>query len=107
MTAEKPTITARGKVGRMGANQFNVLVENGEQFRAKFNEAGCEINEAWAGDNPLRVTINRRVWVSQLHPGDEVVYVLEPVRRKDKNSASGFKVGTRGVTMTIVSRAGH
>ena len=107
MTAEKLTITARGKVERMGSNQFNLLVENGEQFRAEFNEAGCEINEAWASENPLWVTINRKEWVSQLHPGDEVEYILEPVRRNDKNSPSEFKVGTRGVSMTILSRAGH
>jgi len=107
MTAVKSRITARGKVERMGSNQFNVLVENGERYRAEFKQAGCGTSETWAGENPLRVTISRKKWVSQLHPGDEVEYVLEPVRRKDKNSPTGFKVGTRGVSMTIVSRAGQ
>ena len=102
----KPTITARGKVERMGPNQFNVLVEDVDRYLAEFKEAGCGIRADWAGKKPLWVTISREKWVSQLHPGDEVEYVQEPVRRKDKNSPSGFKVGTRGVSMTIVSRAG-
>ena len=50
---------------------------------AEFKQAGCGIKAHWAGEKPLRVTISRKKWVSQLHPGDEVEYVQEPVRRKD------------------------
>src|SRR5271157_666721 len=106
MTTVKPTITARGKVERMGPNQFNVLVEDVDRYLAEFEEAGCGIRADWAGKKPLLVAISRREWVSQLHPGNEVEYVLEPVERKDKNSPTGFKVGVRGVSMTILSRAG-
>ena len=56
----------------MGSTEFNVLVENEEQFRAELNTAGCGTNEAWAGEDPLRATISRTEWVSQLHPEDEV-----------------------------------
>jgi|SRR5271157_3187757 len=82
MTTVKPTITARGKVERMGPNQFNVLVEDVDRYLAEFEEAGCGIRADWAGKKPLLVTISRREWVSQLHPGDEVEYVLEPVEHK-------------------------
>ncbi len=105
MMEENRTITARGKVQRMGAAQFNLLVDNDEEFRADFHEAGCQINEAWAGDEPLSVTISRQEWVSQLHPGDEVKYVMKPKKRKDKKSPTGFKIGVEGVSMTILSRA--
>jgi hypothetical protein len=89
----------------MGATQFNLRVENEEQFRADFKAAGCEIDAEWAGKKPLLVTISRKEWVSQLRPGDEVEYVMKPVRRKDKRSPTGSKVGVQGVSMTILSRA--
>jgi len=67
-----PTITARGKVERMGSSQFNVLVEDVDRYRAEFDAAGCSIDAEWASKKPLLVTISRKEWVSQLHPGDEV-----------------------------------
>jgi hypothetical protein len=91
----------------MGRNQFNVLVQNKEQFQAELQRAGCQTNDAWAGADPLKATISRKEWVSQLSPGDEVEYVLKPVERNDKTSTCGKKVGTEGVSMTILSRARH
>ncbi len=105
MTAEKQTITARGKVQPMGPNQFNVLVEDVDRYLAEYKEAGCGTRADWAGKKPLLVTISKREWVSQLHPGDEVEYVLRLVERNDKRSPTGRKVGTEGVSMTILSRA--
>jgi hypothetical protein len=57
--AMKPTITARGKVERMGPKQFNVLVEEVDRYLAEFKEAGCGIRADWAGKKPLLVTISR------------------------------------------------
>ena len=99
------SITARGKVERMGSRQFNVLVEDVDRYRAEFDAAGCGIVAEWAGKKPLLVTISRKEWVSQLHPGDEVEYVMKPVKRKDKKSPTGFKIGVEGVSMAILSRA--
>jgi hypothetical protein len=106
MTSETPRIRARGPVERMGAKQFNVLEYDTERYLGEFRRAGCEIKAEWNGVKPLRITINRQKWVSQLKPGDVVEYVTKPVRRKDKASPSGYKVGTEGVSMTIISRAG-
>jgi hypothetical protein len=99
------TITARGKVKPMGRSQFNVLEEDVNRYLAEYKEAGCDTRADWAGKKPLLVTISRKEWVSQLHPGDEVEYVLRPVERNDKKSPTGKKVGTEGVSMTILSRA--
>jgi hypothetical protein len=104
MATENARIVAQGKVEPMG-NQFNVLVYGVEQYLDEFERAGCGTRADWNGTRPLRITINRKAWVSQLRPGDEVEYVLEPVRRKDKKSPTGFKVGTRGIALTIISRA--
>ena len=106
MTTQKPRILARGPVERMG-KQFNVLEHDTERYLSEFQGAGCETLVGWNGEKPLKVTINRGEWVSQLNPGDVVEYELEPVRRKDKTSPTGFKVGTRGVAMRIISRAGQ
>lgn len=103
----KPTITVRGKVEPMGPTQFNVLVEDVDRYLAELKAAGCGTKPDWAGKKPLLVTIGRKEWVSQLHPGDEVEYVQKPVTRKDKKSPTGFKVGTEGVSMTILSRPVH
>lgn len=106
MTTQTRTITARGPVERMGS-QFNLLEYDDQRYLAELADAGVETIANWNGERPLRVTINRREWVDQLSPGDVVEYVLEPVRRKCKDSPSGFKVGTRGIAMRIISRAGR
>ena len=107
MAIENLTITARGRVERMGAHQFNVLKYDTERCLGEFTRAGCGIKPDWNGSKPLRVTISRQEWVRRLNPGDVVEYVQKAVRRKDKHEPSGFKIGTAGIAMHIISRPGQ
>jgi hypothetical protein len=104
MATEKLTITARGPVERMGDRQFNVLEYDTERYLGELKQAGCGIKPDWNGSKPLRVTISRKEWVSQLNPGDVVEYVQRPVWRKDKHSPTGFKIGTAGIAVHIITR---